>query len=124
MLLDRQTGDYKLVNGDQVLASGIDAVRQNIDAELDVWRGECFLDEDEGLPGFEQVLVMGGNEPTTLAAVRETLRQAVLKASGVKSVAKITVTYNSATRRTTTSFTAIADDGTQVLYDGFQLGGA
>ena len=122
MLLDRHTGDYKLVNGDQVLASGIDAVRQNIDAELDVWSGECFLDEDEGLPGFEQVLVAGGNEPTTLAAVRETLRQAILKASGVKSVEKITITYDSAPRRVTASFTAIADDGAQVVYDGFQLG--
>lgn len=124
ILLDPDTGDVKLVDGDEVLATGIDAVKQAVLQELSIYRGEWFLDEETGLPMFEQILVTGGNEPTTLAAVQATIRQAVLLAPGVKTVEKFTISYDADTRRISVSLTAKADDGTLLVVDGYQLGGA
>jgi len=121
-LLDPATGDLKIVNGDLVLSSGRDSVRQAITQALSLYKGEWFLDLDEGLPMFEEILVKDATGGPNFGAVRELLRQAILGCPGVKSVSDIALTYNAATRRATATFTAYSDDGTPVVVDGFMLG--
>ena len=121
-LLDPATGDLMIVNGDLVLTSGRDSVRQAITQALSLYKGEWFLDEEYGLPMFEEILVKDATGGPNFGAVRELLRQAILGCPGVASVGDIALTYNAATRRASVSFTAFADDGTAVPVDGFMLG--
>jgi hypothetical protein len=123
-LLDPATGDLMIVNGDLVLTSGVDSVRQAIYQALNLYRGEWFLDENFGLPMFEEILVKDVTGGQNFGAVRELLRQYILGAPGVASVGDILLTFDSTHRKASASFTAIADDGTPVVVDGFMLGGS
>jgi hypothetical protein len=87
LLLDPDTGDLVIADGDLVLVSGIDAVAQLIQSYLLLFRGEWFLDESAGIPYFEDILVKNPN----LSAIREIFRQTLLEVPGVLSVESLSL---------------------------------
>lgn len=50
-------GDLLVVDGDLVLVTGAEEIRQNIVQRLRVFLGEWFLDINDGIPFFQQILV-------------------------------------------------------------------
>lgn len=85
--LDTSTGDLRLL-GDQ------DAVVQDIDTRLGFFRGEWFLDLDEGVPYYEEILVKNPR----LNVVRAILTEAMLGSPLVTEVNDLTLDYDAASR--------------------------
>lgn len=118
LLLDESTWDLELVNGNLVVSSGDDAVRQAIYFRLRFFKGEFFADESIGLLNFADML---GKKQPNLTAIREAFRAEILATPGVASVDSIDLRHDSG-RSYSLSFVCTQDDGTKLLTDSFQLG--
>lgn len=118
LLLDDATWDLKLVNGNLVISSGDDAVRQAIYSRLRFFVGEHFADESIGILNFTD---MFGKKQPNLTAIREDFRAEILATPGVASVESIDLRHDS-DRAYSLSFACKQDDGTRLLVDSFQLG--
>lgn len=105
--IDKDTGDLVIENGDLVQVSGIDAIAQAVRQHLSFFKGEWFLDEEEGLPYFEEVLVKNPN----LAAIQDVFRKEILSIAGILEVQSLTLAYVGATRTLKVSFRASTDLG-------------
>lgn len=55
--VNESPADIQIVNGDLVVVTGLDFIRQRLEIRLDIQRGEWFLDITEGLPWREAILV-------------------------------------------------------------------
>jgi hypothetical protein len=118
LLLDTITGDLAMVNGNLVIASGPDAVRQEVVSRLSFFAGEWFADESIGMPYWDRIL---GQKTVPLFAVREIFRSAIAETPGIASVDSIDLAY-AAPRNAVLTFSATTDDGTQISVNGMQLG--
>lgn len=107
LLLDAD-GDVTIANGDVVFSSGIPAVVQSVRLALNLFRGEWFLNLDEGVPYIandvvtESEAILGGkyNEIRT----RRVFRDAILAAPGVVELTSLAVSFDSATRSLSVQF--------------------
>ena len=95
LLLD-DDDELVIANGDWQLAADEPAIRQGIKVRLRFFEGEWYLDLEEGVPYFQEVLVKN----PSLVAVREVFRQALAAAPGVREVLTLNVSYVSLTPRT------------------------
>jgi hypothetical protein len=125
LLLDETTWDLYLSQGNLVIASGSDAVRQAVYERLRFFRSEWFMNEDLGIPYLgktndDKTALLGQKNPN-LNMVREVFRQAVLNTPGIATVQTITATVDAATRLLSVSFVAVQDDGALLIVDGFQV---
>jgi len=73
------------VAGRLQLTSAGDAILQSVHSRLAMFRGEWFLDESEGIPYFEDVLVKTPN----LLAIREIFRRTLDETPGVLEVVSL-----------------------------------
>jgi hypothetical protein len=115
--------DLKVVNGDLVLtsdadASGTDPVQQNILQRLGMCLGEWFLDNTQGVPWFQQILVKNPNQASIDAIVRNT----ILGTPGVTQLLSYSLVPDFRNRIAKISFVARKTSGT-VSYSG-TIGGA
>ena len=117
LLLDDDTWDLYLSNGNLVISSGHDAARQAIYYRLWLFAGEWFMDEDEGVPYWESILVKNPNLP----AIREIIRARIAATPGIDSVLSISL-EKSTDRTYSLSFKAKLYDDTLLDVDGFALG--
>jgi hypothetical protein len=106
-LIDPDTREYVLRNGDYVLARDAEAIRQDVDMHLNFVLGEHFLDEEAGVPFLERILVKSPD----IADVRSVLRQQILKVEGVVSVTELLVDFDGSTRTLTVNWRAETDVG-------------
>lgn len=110
------TGDFAIVNGDLVLTSGLDAIRQSLMIRLEFFQGEWFLDITAGLPYLQEILGVKNPNPNVLDAV---FRKAILATPGITSINTLTITLDRATRRATVALSVNTDLGlldlTQVI---------
>ena len=118
LLLDEDTWDLVLENGNLVLSSGYDACRQAVHQRLKLFAGEYFADENVGIPYWRDIL---GKKAPNLPAIREIFRRAVLESPGIASVVSIDL-RQTGTRDHTLSSQAKMDDGTLLVTDGFAIG--
>lgn len=70
--------------------------------------GEWFLDQREGVPYYRDVLIKNPDE----AIVRSIFRQVILDTQDIESLRKLEVTIDGASRTLTLDFVAVASDGT------------
>jgi hypothetical protein len=105
--IDPLTGDLAVESGDLAQVTGIDAILQSLRTRLGFFLGEWFLDEAQGIPYFESILVKNPNFP----AVRELLRRALLETPGVLEVTSLRLRFTSATRQLAVSFRVSTDLG-------------
>lgn len=113
-LLDEDE-DITIENGDVVFSSGIDAVVQSVKLALGLYRGEWFLNRDEGTPWIandivpESVAILGGkfNDFRTRTAIRDV----ILNVPGVVELRSLTAAFDSATRVLSIAFSVRTEFG-------------
>lgn len=106
--VDSQTGDLALAeDGDLAIVEGAEWVEQACRVGLQVFRGEYYLDEEEGVPMFEQVLVKN----PSLAAIRQVYRSELLSVPGVRDVTSLTIAFDPPSRALSVSWVVTTDLG-------------
>jgi hypothetical protein len=95
LLMNVQTNDLQITNGDLSLATGTTEIAQNVQQRLQVWLGEWFLNTTIGVPYRQQILVKNPN----LDLVQADLISAIVSTPGVTQVLDFSFSY-SATNRT------------------------
>ncbi len=106
-------GDLVLTDGDLVINSGTDAIRQNVIQRLKTYLGEWFLNNQIGIPYFQQILVKNPNQGNIDAIFQD----AIMGTPGIVSLNKYSLDHDRETRRLTIRFQATATEGT-VDYSG------
>lgn len=105
-------------NGDLVIpvqfVSGLQAVIQRVKIRLQMFRGEWFLNQELGVPYYQEVLGHKFDKAKTLSI----FRQPIITTPGVIELISISVTFDPHTRLMSISFRAITgfgDTGTQTV---------
>ena len=98
---------YLESTGDLALAAGVDVVRQLLVVGLRLFRGEWYLEEDAGIPYYQDVLT---NAPSS-RVIEALFRQAILSTDEVESLTSFTMTIDRASRRLDVDFTAVSSEG-------------
>lgn len=129
LLLDPVTWDLALNNGDLVISSGSDAALQAQQQRLSFWLGEWFLDEGVGVPYLPldeaqstSTYILGVKNPN-LPAIREIFRETLLSAPGTATVVSLDLSLGS-DRTGSLAYVTTMDDGTELVTDQYQIGGA
>lgn len=104
------TGDIAIESGDVVWIEGAEAIAQHIRCRLRMFKGEWFLNEDEGVPWFDEIFEKGV-EDGRIAAI---LRQVILGTPGVTSLTSLAISHDRATREMTVTFEATTDLGVDI----------
>lgn len=104
---DPITGELAIENGDLVLSSGLESVRQDLSDRLSLVRGEWFLDPTAGIPLFDSVLVKSPD----VALVASLYRKAILGTEGVRSITSFVMTFDRRARSASIVFSADTDLG-------------
>lgn len=98
--IDPDTNEMVLAQGDLVIVSGVDSIKQDLLMRLRFFLGEWFLDTDIGVPYLEQVLIKSPNADVT----RGVFREAILATPGVKSLNSLVLAFNTGARTLTVTF--------------------
>lgn len=105
--LNTTTDDLVIVEGDLVLTTGREAIRQHIQQRLRAFSGEWFLDLASGLPYYQSILVKNPN----LQAIQGILQAEIIATPGVLELQDFQLNYDNATRRLSCQFTVSTTDG-------------
>ncbi len=92
-------------DGDYAINSFIEdsaATVQAVTTRLRMFRGEWFLNLQEGVPWFQSVFVKPARQAVADKLIRDTINQT----DGVESIISYDSNYNSSTRRLSVTFTA------------------
>lgn len=87
--------DIDFKNGDLVLISGAEKIRQQVEILLQTFLGEWFLDISHGIPYYEKILIKNANRAEIEAIIRDKLKGV----EGVSSVPVFNIMINHPTRR-------------------------
>ena len=89
------------------LKTGRAAVAQRLDHRFKFFFGEWFLDQRQGVPYYQNILVKNPN----LKVVRGIFRQVILKTPGIFSIKKFELTLDRKTREISIDFEAVMTGG-------------
>lgn len=103
-------------DGDIVWADNQDAIAQRIKIRLQMFRGEWFADERQGMPWFEDILI----KPAQLPTLRAILTEAISTVPGVISVKDVALELNRETRTLSGRCDVVVPDG-EILDVGFEV---
>lgn len=102
--VDDSTGDLVLVNGDLVLVERGEAVKQSVRQNLRMFRGEWFLDLDEGTPWFQDILI----KSPRIELVEGIIKARIIQTPGVIELTSFVAEYDNTNRRMSAKFDLIA----------------
>lgn len=94
--------DLVIEDGDLVLISGADAIRQELSIRLKTFKGEWFRNPEVGMPYFQRIL---GKNPRA-SSINGIFREAILSTPGVTGIEDFNAVYNPQTRAFTINFKA------------------
>lgn len=114
--LNDPSDDLVVTGGDLVLVGELPAIVQDIRAALQSFRGDWFLDLDDGLPYFDTILV----KSPQLDLVRAAFRDCLAAVPGVVSVLDLQLDFNPAAR--TLAVTWVVQASTGVLDGAVTVG--
>lgn len=104
--------DMLLVDNDIVITDDIvlvtdllTAVRQELTLALGMFKGEWFLNLDEGLPYYERILGKRYDE----AVITEVFRERIARVPSVKAIDTLAVSYDGPTRVLSVAWTVVTD---------------
>lgn len=100
-------------SGNLVLATGDDAIRQQMMIRFRFALGEWFLDTRQGVPYFSEILIKNPN----LTRVRGIFRQLILTTPGIESIESFSLGLDSAVRKLVLRFSARKSDGEILEFD-------
>lgn len=89
-----------------VFVSGRAAVEQAVRIRLLMFAGEWFLNQDIGVPYFEELIGDASKRPGVEARARAAFAAAILDAPGVLEIKRLEVNINKDTRRMTVTWEA------------------
>lgn len=101
-------GDVLIENGDLVLVDGLAAIGQHVAMRLRSYKGEWFLDQNAGVPYFQEILAKG----TPAARIRSILQRIILETDKVVSVDSMELDYDASARTLVVDFAATTTLGT------------
>lgn len=110
-------GDLRLVDGQLVLVTGAEAIRQDITVRLRWFRGEWFLDRRTGVPWFQSIL----GQKLALAFIERILRGAILATPGVASITTFALSFDAVERELALDFEVRTTDGEAIEFTDFVL---
>jgi hypothetical protein len=102
LLLD-EDGDLVIGASGASFVSGIDAIVQGIQFRLRMWLGEWFLNQDIGIPYFEELIGDASKTPGVEDRARAVFGAAILDTPGVLTILRLDVTIDRSTRKMTVS---------------------
>jgi len=116
-------GDLELVDaqivlfGDRANADEFrEAVAQDLRTRLKFFKGEWFLDQFEGVPYFENILVKAPDP----AVIKSIFRDAILNTPHIVSVNNLVLLVDASTREASLEFVANTDDGSVIISADFK----
>jgi hypothetical protein len=89
------------------MTGDLQGIRQQVMLRLGFFRGEWFLDEDRGVPWYEEILIKSPN----LIRIREIFREAILSVSGIREVTYLDLRFSAFARTLDVNFRASTDLG-------------
>lgn len=90
-----ENGDYVFGNGQQdFYKDSVEAVAQSVKTRLQLWKGEWFIDSDEGTPYLQGVI---GKQSTEV--INTVLRSRILGTDGVLTIDSFDSTIDPTTRK-------------------------
>lgn len=101
--------DMHLTDGDSSIVEGDEATAQEVGSRLLLFRGSYFLDLNEGLPWYQEILEKGIGD----GRIRELIRQAILSHPAIVDVPKVEL-VRGLERAATLSFEARTTENTIV----------
>ncbi len=107
LALNTTTDDLLIIEGDLVLTTGREAIRQHIQQRMRAFSGEWFLDLASGLPYYQSILVKNPN----LQAIQGILQAEIIGTPGVLELQDFQLNYDNTTRHLTCAFTVSTIDG-------------
>lgn len=114
ILLDSLTNDIQFENFKLKAVSGADLVKQRLLVRLRTFKGEWFLDTEEGIPYYRNILV----KAPLRESVEAIFRSAILQTEGVldfdrgsDGVAAFALDYDNGTRNLTLVFSVKSEFG-------------
>jgi hypothetical protein len=105
-LLLNANGDLAIVNGDLQLTNGTQTLEQRIRRALLTFKGEWFLDEDIGIPYWEEIL----GQKDSIDAIKDVFIDAILKIEGVQELKDLKIKLNNEERGLEMNFTILDVD--------------
>lgn len=99
--------DIEFVDDDFGLTSDGDAIRQHVLIRLKFFQGEYFLNQNEGVPYYQQILIKNPR----LSVIRALLQETILETPGISSISDFELSLNTSSRLLEVSFTATTDLG-------------
>ena len=116
-------GDLELVDAQIVLfgdPADVDefraAVAQDLRTRLNFFKGEWFLDQFEGVPYFENILVKAP-DPDVIKSI---FRGVILSTPHIVSVDNLVLLIDATTREASLEFVANTDDGSVIISADFK----
>jgi hypothetical protein len=104
-------GDLALENGDLVVISGAEYVRQKLAVRFRFFLGEWFLDRREGVPYYRDVFVKSPN----LAVIRSLFRAVAMSVPGVASLPRFEIDFHPQERHLLFDFIAKTSFGDAIV---------
>jgi len=102
------SGDIEIgTDGDLILVTGLDAIRQDLETRLKFFRGEWDLDTRLGIPYFDEILIKAPD----LNVVRSLFRDAILSTAGVLRLTRLDLDYEGTTRTLSIRFDCQTTEG-------------
>lgn len=105
--LDIVSGDLIIQDGDLLINSGIEAIRQRLQTRLSFFLGEWFLDVDSGLPYYDEVLKKNP-DPVVLDGL---FKSTILGTDGVIGIDEFDMSLDTVIRQLKLTFKARTTDG-------------
>jgi hypothetical protein len=112
-------GDIAVYNGDFVVATGEDAIKQAVRQTLQFWKGEFFGDTSLGFLSLDTLI---GAKAVPDYVKTAAIKSALLGTPGIASVDVLTVTYIPETRSASVACSITAESGVVTSMEGIQLG--
>ncbi len=93
--IDANTGDFTVAAGQLVMVSDGESIAQAIGSALQVFKGEYYLDEEEGMPYFQDILGVKNPDPNVLESI---FRGAIAAVPGVLQITALDLEMDKALR--------------------------
>lgn len=100
--LNTSTWDLQITNGDLVLIEDKEALSQYLRQRLQTFLGEWFLNVEEGIPYFQEVMSKG----TGLEAISSIFKKAILETAGVQGLESFEIDFDPVNRTLELEFAA------------------
>ena len=91
------TEDIKVAVNDVTLTTGREAIRQHLQIRFQTFLGEWFLDPDEGVPYYQEIL----KKNPLFSLVSDILKGVALDTPGITKLTKFELDYVTALRKLT-----------------------